>query len=509
MRGGAVVATLAAASVALAGLAVGAPSAVATTGAAEGRGAAVVAGASRADGPHVRTWWGDALQLDKAHRQATGKGVVIALLDDGIQPDVPALKGAKIEMRRSYCLAYGALSRSKPARFETGKASRHGTLMASLLVGNGNGYGGPGTGIMGVAPDATLRFYDLNRGRTKLYNDGLDCTPYDILQTAQVAVRQGADVVLMSFGNAFTEDEKAWKALGAQNKAVLVASSNTVDKGGRHLGFPAGTPGILSVNALDGDYKPVPGSLTLRDTSTGKITSGWYTPSISAPGYKLDADGAAEDYGPGSYFSGTSPAAAFVAGTAALVRDKYPRATAAQVVQDLVHHTTRDDLTGSARIPDMTWGFNTGFGPVSPVNALAHDPAGWPDENPLLIPASEVAGKYPSRLEGRFPKAAASASAAPSSSASPAAAAAADRGSGAQDTADDGSGGTSPLWWVLGALVLAALAAAGAVLARRGRTGGDPSLPGTGGPPAAGPTTDDTHDSHRDRDDGLRTAGGQ
>lgn len=451
------------------------------------------AAGSRADGPHVTTWWGDVMHLDQVHRRATGKGVVIALLDAGLQPGVPALKGADVEMSTSPCL-YGKRGHDK-ATYESTPDAVHGSQMASLLVGGGNGPGGPGTGVMGVAPDATLRFYDVSPIRGNDPKD-ITCDSSTIVDTVARAIKDGADVVSLSFGGGQSVADDDWARLAQRNRAVIVASS--IAKSDDTLTFepPAGVPGIVSVNALDRDYSPWKQSLTLIDREQGSETEGWYTPAISAPGVDIDAEGTALGYGPGAYVTGTSPAAALVAGSVAVVKEKYPDATPSQLVQNLVHHTTRDNLTGAKRIRDMTWGLNTGFGPVSPLNMLTHDPAGWPDENPLMVDPTTVAATYPSSIEGQKPTATPTASASPSQAGQEKTSAPTDASTAASSPADSGS---TPWVWVVLGIALLVLLAAGLVFTRRRRLGDPPPI-----------SQDDHRDLDRDvHDTDHQPAGGQ
>ena len=440
------------------------------------------AAGSRADGPHVTTWWGEVMHLDQVHRRATGQGVVIALLDAGLQPGVPALEGADVEMGTSPCLY--SKSGPKKATYESTPDAVHGSQMASLLVGGGNGPGGPGTGVMGVAPDATLRFYDVSPLRGNDPKD-ITCDPSTIVDTVARAIKDGADVVSLSFGSGQSVADDDWARLARRDEAVIVASSIATTDDTKTFEPPAGAPGIVSVNALDRDYSPWKKSLTLIDREKGSETEGWYTPAVSAPGVDIDAEGTALGYGPGAYVTGTSPAAALVAGSVAVVKEKYPDATPAQLVQNLIHHTTRDNLTGAKRIRDMTWGLNTGFGPVSPLNMLQHDPAGWPDENPLVIDPTTVAATYPSSIEGQEPAASPSATSSAGATSSTAEEQTPDAtGSAATEPAAAEAGGSSSWLWVALGLAVLLLLAAGAFLTRRRRAGRPTSPQG------------DHHDAH-------------
>src|SRR4051812_20081505 len=64
-------------------------------------------------------WWYDAMKLAKAHRQSTGKGVKIAVIDEAIDPTVKELAGADVRLGTS-CNG----QRVRPAK---GEKADHGT----------------------------------------------------------------------------------------------------------------------------------------------------------------------------------------------------------------------------------------------------------------------------------------------------------------------------------------------------------------------------------------------
>jgi subtilisin family serine protease len=124
---------------------------------------------------------------------------------------------------------------------------------------------------------------------------------------------------------------------------VVAAAGNDNPGGGVGPYYPASYPGVLSVGAVD---------------ETGTLTG--YTDrktrvSVTAPGANI-ASAWPGGYNPAS--QGTSFAAAFVSGVAALVRAAYPRLTAAQVVGRI--EATADGPTGA----------HTGAGMINPVQAV-------------------------------------------------------------------------------------------------------------------------------------------
>ena len=146
-----------------------------------------------------------------------------------------------------------------------------------------------------------------------------------------------------------------------------------------------------------------------------------------------------------------------VAGSLALVKEKYPEASGNQLVQHLIH------LTGGTR--EYGWDGDYGFGIVSVEEMLAEDPSGWPDANPLLAGPKRAVADYPMSALGEG----GAEQGAEESAEDPAADPAADSASDA--LSDSGEAGGSLPWLLGGGAMLLLLAGAGWALRRR--SGGD------------------------------------
>ena len=80
----------------------------------------------------LRTWWYTALNLEAAHRETTGQGVKIAVIDEAIDPDRPRAAGRQRQARQGLPTGTG----SSPAR---GTKADHGTAVTTLDLGHRQG----------------------------------------------------------------------------------------------------------------------------------------------------------------------------------------------------------------------------------------------------------------------------------------------------------------------------------------------------------------------------------
>lgn len=387
-------------------------------------------------------WWFDAMHLPAAHRETTGKGVTVALIDTGLDPSVPDLRGADIEMRTD-CNGH----REKPVR---GAHSDHGTAMATLIAGQGHGTAPGGRGILGVAPDVKLRFYSADYDPS---TERIDCDEFQMGALMVRAAKEGADVISISIGTS-GDFSKYLPQVLAMGVPVVASTGDSRDSAFGQVEFPAGFPGVVGVNAVDSEAKP-----WAHNPAPYLSTRFLKFPVISAPGVDVTNGRYLSGSGWDSDQSrtGTSDATAIVAGSLALVKSKYPDATGNQLIQALIHDT------GGTR--PYKWDKSFGFGIVSVQEMLSHDPTEWPDVNPLLGGPAKAVRDFPASVRGRT----SSATGSPSSSSSPAPSAS--TSPAAADASNDGDGGAGlPTGALLvGALVvLGALAAGVVTISRRG-----------------------------------------
>ena len=336
--------------------------------------AALVGAPSAASAKTADPWWFSALHLADAHKKTTGKGVTIAVIDTGLDPTVPDLKGADIEFGAA-CAPRGKKSLPRPRDF----AANHGTAMTTMIAGQGQGNGPGGAGITGVAPDATIRFYDYT-ANPRL--GAKKCGESEIGYLFRQAVEDKVDIISFSTTSVFSLDVVIDDAIEAG--IVVVAGGG---KPREAISSPASIPGVVSVLAADKNgraWKDNPFMTRPNDKD------GWEFgyPVITAPGIDvpvgaMDTSGAWKSTFPRT---GTSDATPVVAGILALLKSAYPKATGSQLIQHLIHYPSDGKFVWDARF---------GFGIASITQMLRHDPTEWADVNPLLNGPQRAIADFP------------------------------------------------------------------------------------------------------------------
>ncbi|MGV9940862.1 type VII secretion-associated serine protease mycosin [Streptomyces sp. NPDC003401] len=296
-----------------------------------------------ADGIRAKQWGLEALHTEEVWRTTKGAGITVAVLDTGVEADHPDLDGNVLAGRDMVGFGAGPGDRAW---------ARHGTAMAGIIAGHGHGEGNA-EGVMGIAPEARILpvrviLEDGDPSRTKARNTRGNA----LAEGIRWAADQGADVINLSLGDDSAsahpepaEDEAVQYALA--KGSVVVASAGNGGEKGDHISYPAAYPGVIAATAVD-----------RYGTRASFSTRRWYA-TVSAPG--VDVVIADPDH---KYYEGwgTSAAAAFVSGAAALVRAAHPDLTPAQI-KKLLEDTARNAPTGGRDD-------SRGFGLVDPAAAV-------------------------------------------------------------------------------------------------------------------------------------------
>ncbi|MGW6930039.1 type VII secretion-associated serine protease mycosin [Lentzea sp. NPDC054927] len=287
-------------------------------------------------------WHLDALDVYSAQDQARGDGVIVAVIDSGVDAQHPDLAGRVLP---------GTGFGSSKGTDGTTDSDGHGTGMAGIIAANGrNG------GALGIAPGAKILPIASADEKEQF---GLDV----VAESIRWAADHGAKVINMSLGFSSTMTPTLVKAVNyaIEKDVVLVAATGNE---GKEVSAPANIGGVIAVAGTNREGKPWKSSNIGADTVLAAPAEG----IVTAAPESVYSSGYAE-------MDGTSAASAIVSGVAALVRAKHPEMPAKDVVNSLIK--TAKDLADPGR--DET----TGFGMVNPMGALT---AQFPpvERNPLL-----------------------------------------------------------------------------------------------------------------------------
>jgi type VII secretion-associated serine protease mycosin len=303
----------------------------------------LVPSTAHADGIRAQQWALDAMHTQEAWRTTKGEGVTVAVLDTGVDADHPDLRGNVLTGKDM--VGFGAKRGDRAW-------ARHGTAMAGIVAGHGHGSGGD-EGVMGIAPQAKilpvrviLEDGDPSRAKARKTRGNA------LAEGIRWAADHGADVINLSLGDDSAsahpepaEDEAIQYAL--RKGVVVVASAGNGGEKGDRVSYPAAYPGVIAVTAVD-----------RYGTRASFSTRRWYA-TVSAPGVDVVIADPDRKYYEGW---GTSAAAAFVSGAAALVTSAHPELTPAQV-KDLLEDTARNAPVGGRDD-------SRGFGFVDPAAAI-------------------------------------------------------------------------------------------------------------------------------------------
>lgn len=278
-------------------------------------------------------WWLDDYGFSEL--EFDGTGVVVAVIDTGVDDSHPDLSGEFVQGRDFSGLG------SPDGTAPVGPAGYHGTMVASLIAGQGATSGG----VIGVAPGVSIMSLSIGLGVEDADTD------QQIADAVIWAVDQGADIINLSLTRNSRTWPKSWDQAflyAMENEVLVVAASGNRVQGAERPTAPATMPGVLAVGGLS----------QLKEGSALASTSG-IAIDISAPAENMFGSFPGGEV---RSWAGSSAAAPIVSGTLALMIQADPDATANDLLQRLVG--TADDLGEP--------GFDAvfGFGAINPAMAI-------------------------------------------------------------------------------------------------------------------------------------------
>jgi subtilisin family serine protease len=295
-------------------------------------------------GAYVSQWARNLIRLPEAHEISRGAGVTVAVLDTGVDLNHPALVGRLVP---GFDFVDMDADPSEEGRYVRNPGFGHGTHVAGLIA-----MAAPEAKIMPVRV--------LNENGVGNIWVLAEALAFAVNPDGKPGTDDGADVINLSLGTLRRTDlisdlvteasrdnrdgdirddnddnEKSNSKLRKHRNVVVIAAAG--NRGSTIREFPAaeGAAGLLSVGA---------------STATDKLAifsnrGEWV--NVTAPGEGILSSVPGGGYGT---WNGTSMSAPLVAGVAALIRSRYPRLDAVQVVKMIVAASVNIDSPVPYRI---------------------------------------------------------------------------------------------------------------------------------------------------------------
>jgi subtilisin family serine protease len=278
------------------------------------------------------SWWIQDYGFDKT--KFDGTGVTVAVIDTGIDDSHPDLVGTVAD--GVDFSSVGVPDGTSPV----GSSAFHGTMVASLIAGQGS----TESGVIGIAPGVKLLSISIGLGVP-----GSD-TDAQIAQAIRWAVDHNADIINLSL----TRNSQAWPqswddafSYAFENDVVVVAAAGNRSDLSSRPSAPATIPGVVSVGGVTKLKEPA------------EATAAGLGVAISAPAEDLLGAYPGETY---REWGGSSAAAPIVSGLLALMSQADPTASANDLIERLIASAT--DLG------EPGFDANYGHGLINPTLAL-------------------------------------------------------------------------------------------------------------------------------------------
>ncbi|MET9878426.1 type VII secretion-associated serine protease mycosin [Actinacidiphila glaucinigra] len=317
-----------------------------------------------------RPWSLQRIVLDQLWKDTQGLGVVVAVIDTGVDKGNRQLATA-IKFGGGLDLIDGKKGDG------TNDPVGHGTKVAGIIAARP----AKDTGFVGIAPRASILAIRQND------NQG-GGTVRTMVKAIRHAADQGAKVINISqdTATAMPPDSALEQAVeyAKDRDALIVASAGNDGASGEvKLTYPASYDGVLAVGASD------------RDNARANFSQPGPFVGVAAPGVDMVST---VPFGGHCIDQGTSFSAPYVAGVAALIRAKHPDWTYRQVITQIEQTADRgkpgrDDFVG--------WGV---IDPVAAVNDDATTPKDAPTPDPVVNAGAHEKIEAATVILGESPK---------------------------------------------------------------------------------------------------------
>ena len=307
----------------------------------------------RADTVRESQWYLDAVHAPQAHAITRGQGVVVAVIDSGVDAGHPDLAGAVLP-GKSFGAPGSQAGRTDP--------DGHGTKMAGVIAARGGGR----NHALGIAPASSILPVAVNASGGAMGS---------LAPAVNWAVDHGAKVISMSIGRppgAVSPPGEVEAISAAVARGVVVVTSVGNQPTQTAPNVLTEIPGVVTVAGTGRSGTVYPGSIAAPQVA------------LAAPGENIVSPALRSEFASGySNGTGTSEATAIVSGIAALIIAKYPGLNGTNVINRLIASSVDAGPPGRDN--------QYGFGVVDAQRALTMD-IPLVDANPLGQPAAGPAG---------------------------------------------------------------------------------------------------------------------
>jgi subtilisin family serine protease len=280
-----------------------------------------------------------------------GNGIKIGIIDDGIDASHPYFSGQGFTMPAGFPLGQKAYTSPKvivarafaPAGLTNTDARRpydvarstHAMHVAGIAAGDFGTRASASTTLSGAAPRAYIGNYKVLS--TPDPGGGLNGNSPEIVAGIEAAVADGMDVINLSLGEREIEPKRdlVAKALDAAAEAGVVpvsAAGNDFDDLGRGSSLSPSTA-AQAISVASADVNDGRALISFFSAAGPTPISLRMKPDVTAPGSEVVSSLPHNGFGT---LSGTSMASPHVAGVAALLRQRHPDWTVAQIKSALV-----------------------------------------------------------------------------------------------------------------------------------------------------------------------------
>ncbi len=197
------------------------------------------------------------LQLAEVHKVATGRDVLVAVIDSKVDVNHPDLADAIVEH-------YDAVGRQE-------QAHSHGTGMAGAIVSHRK--------LLGIAPGARILAVHAFSTSTR---QSPEATTRQIIAGIEWAINKGARIINMSFAGPYDPMIQLAMRNAAAKGVILIAASGNMGAKSPPL-YPAADPHVIAVTATDEatpcSRRPCAG----RMSRSRRQASTWWCPPRTTP----------------------------------------------------------------------------------------------------------------------------------------------------------------------------------------------------------------------------------